>query len=296
LVGLSLVWNGFGALANTGDDDGYVLTEPLAIEVPSRGVVANEVELLRGHYGCYSDLTPIYLFFSTPENVRVRGVGTESEALFMGIASADAVAGYLGGVVHDEITAWDCSGFIDEIDDVVYTTNQGTTDPTAPGTEGFWVASVSGSGEQTLDWTIQSGEWALVIMNADGSPGISADVQFGAAAPSGLVPLGLASLVAGFLAAIGGSGLLISSLPSRPDETPTPRWTLGGHPVLPTTREGRIAVLCAALVVAAFVAPVFLFLAIRKGDRGLLLALPLVASSIVVVLLPLVVVLSILVG
>jgi hypothetical protein len=266
-------------------------------------VVSNDVELLRGDYQCYSDLTPIYWFYSTPDGVRVRGVPTESETLFMGIAPADAAAGYLDGVAHDAITTeWDCFGFATEIEDVnvVYTRNEGTAYPAAPGTEGFWVASVSGSGEQTLDWTIQSGEWALVIMNADGSPGVSADVRFGVQAPSGFGPIGLTLLVVGLPAATGGILLmlpsrLISPLPFGPDETP--RWTFRGHSVLPTTRAGRIAVLCAVLSPIPFVvvgAPIGLFLAIRKGDRSLLLVLPL-AASIVIAMLPLVVLLSILV-
>ena len=137
--------------------------------------------------------------------------------LFIGIAPADAVAGYLDGVAHDEITDWDCRQ--DDIIEVVYARNEGATDPAAPGTQGFWVASVSGSGEQTLDWTIESGEWAVVIMNADGSPGVSADVRFGVKAQSGLLPIGLASLVVGLVALIGG-GRLVTSVPSRPDETP----------------------------------------------------------------------------
>ena len=168
-------------------------------------MVTDDVELLR-------DTIPE--FVSPPEDVRVEGAATGSEALFMGIAPADAVAGYLDGVAHDEITDWDF--FKNDIDDVVYTRNEGTTDPGAPGAEGFWVASVSGSGEQTLDWTIESGKWVVVIMNADGSPGVSADVRLGVLAPSGLVPLGLASLAVGLVALIGGVRL-ISSLPARPD-------------------------------------------------------------------------------
>jgi hypothetical protein len=197
----------------------------------------------------------------------------------MGIAPADAVAGYLDGVAHDEITDWDSRA--DDIVEVVYTRNEGTTDPAVPGTEDFWVASASGSGEQALDWTIESGEWALVIMNADGSPGVSADVQFGVATLSILFPIGLASLVVGLVALVGG-GRLVTSLPARPDETP--RWTLRGRSVLPTTIAGRVAVLCSVLTFYPFTsgtmfgAPIFLFLAARKGDRSLLLVLPLLVS------------------
>jgi hypothetical protein len=202
LVGLFLVLNGFGALFSSRLFGEYNLTDRLMIEVSSRAVVTDDVEL------------PTYWFVSSSEDVRVEGAATGFEALFMGIAPVDAVAGYLDGVAHDEITDWDF--FKNDIEDVVYTRNEGTTDPGAPGAEGFWVASVSGSGEQTLDWTIESGKWVVVIMNADGSPGVSADVRLGVLAPSGLVPLGLASLAVGLVALIGGVRL-ISSLPARPD-------------------------------------------------------------------------------
>ena len=241
-------------------------------------MVTDDVELLRW--------TTMPEFVSPPDDIRVEGGATGSDALFMGIAPADAVAGYLDGVAYDEITAWESRA--DDITDVVYTRNEGATDPAAPGTTGIWVASVSGGGEQTLDWRIETGEWALVIMNADGSPGVSADVRFGVATLSVLFPIGLASLVVGLVALIGG-GRLISTLPSRPDETP--RWTLLGRSVLPTTVEGRLAVFCAVLLFvpfmsgAVFGAPIFLFLGARKGDRGLLLVLPLLVSIIPVALI-----------
>jgi hypothetical protein len=245
-------------------------------------VVTDDVELLRWN--------TMPEFISTPDDVRVEGVAAGSDPLFMGIAPADAVAGYLDGVVHDEITAWETSQ--DDITDVVYTRKEGATDPVAPGTEAFWVASASGSGEQALDWTIESGDWALVIMNADGSPGVSADVRFGVATPSVLFPIGLASLAVGLVALIGG-GRLVTSLSPRPDETP--RRTLWGHSVLPTTVEGRVALLCALLLFVPFTsgamlgAPIFLILAVRKGDRSLLLALPALVSIIVIGLIAMVV-------
>ena len=279
VVGLVLVYNfGLASLLHSPAFSDYNLTDPLTIEQSSRAVVTDDVELLRW--------TTMPEFVSTPDDVRVEGVATGSGSLFLGIGPADADAGYLAGVAHDEITEWDSSA--DDITEVVYTRNEGTTDPTAPGTEGFWVASVSGSGDQTLDWTIESGEWALVVMNADGSPGVSADVRFGVATPSVLFPIGLASLVVGLLALIGG-GRLITSLPSRPDETP--RWTVRGRSVLPTTIDGRVALLCAALLFvpftsgAMFGAPIFLFLAVRKGDRGLSLVLPLLVSIIPIALI-----------
>ena len=286
LLGVFMAFNGGAALMESSPNEGeYRLAEVLTIDQSSRAVMTKDVELLRGHYKCYS-ATPIFRFSSAPDDVRVQGTATGSDPLFVGIAPADAAAEYLDGVAHDEITDWDCS--MDEISDVVYVSNEGETDPVAPGTEGFWVASVSGSGEQTLDWTIESGEWALVIMNADGSPGVSADVRFGGLAPSGLAPLGWGSLAAGIGALIGGFVALVrgvgpgSPLPSGPDEAP--RWTLWGHSVLPTTVEGRIAAIFGVLWLGPVIlgAPIFLVLALRKGDRSLLLLLPLLASMVIV--------------
>ncbi len=213
VVGLVLIYTfGLALLFHSPVLGEYRLSDPLTIEVSSRAVVTDDVELLRW--------TTMPEFVPPPDDIRVQGVATGSDALFMGIAPADAVAGYLDGVAHDEITAWE--SFQDDITDVVFTRNDGATDPAAPGTKGFWVASVSGSGEQTLDWTIESGQWALVIMNADGSPGVSADVQFGVARLSVLLPIGLASLVVGLVALIGG-GRMVTSLPPRPEETPVGR-------------------------------------------------------------------------
>jgi hypothetical protein len=285
LAGLVLLYNvGFVSLFNSPVLREHALTDPLTIEVSSCAVVTDDIELLR-----WSTMPE---FFPPPDDVRVRGVAAGSDTLFMGIAPADALAGYLHGVAHDEIVAWDSGA--DDIVDVVYVRHDGVTDPAAPGTAGLWVASVSGCGEQTLDWTIESGEWALVIMNADGSPGVAVDVRFGVATSSVLVPIGLASSVAGLVALIGGARL-VRSVPDRPDESP--RWTLRGRSVLPTTPEGLVAVLCSVFVFVfveltsgtMFGAPIFVFLAVRRGDRSLLLVLPLLVSMIPIALIALIV-------
>ena len=210
LVGLVLIYNfGLVSLFHSPLFGEYRLSDPLTIEVSSHAVVTDDTELLR-----WSTMPD---FVSPPDDVRVQGVAAGSETLFMGIAPADAVARYLDSVAHDAITEWD--EFQDDIVDVVYTRNEGTDEPATPGTQSFWVASVSGIGEQDLDWTIESGEWALVIMNADGSPGVSADVRSGFLRPPFLLPVGAVSLAVGLVALVGGTRL-VTSVPARPDETP----------------------------------------------------------------------------
>ena len=43
-----------------------------------------------------------------------------------------------------------------------------------PATQRFWDASVQGDGAQALAWDVEDGDWSVVVMNADGSPGVDA--------------------------------------------------------------------------------------------------------------------------
>ena len=70
----------------------------------------------------------------------------------------------------------------------------------SPGEQTFWVAQVSGSGEQTLEWEPEDGDWQLVLMNADASRGVSSELAIGAELDS-VLWIGIGLLVAGALLA-----------------------------------------------------------------------------------------------
>ena len=42
------------------------------------------------------------------------------------------------------------------------------------------MAKVAGTGSQTLEWALQEGDWAVVIMNGDASAPVAVDVTLGA--------------------------------------------------------------------------------------------------------------------
>ena len=50
----------------------------------------------------------------------------------------------------------------------------------APADEPFWVASAKGTGTLALDWEPTAGDWRAVVMNADGSRGVTTELEFGA--------------------------------------------------------------------------------------------------------------------
>jgi hypothetical protein len=106
----------------------------------------------------------------------LRATGSAGSAVFIGVAPADRVAAYLDGVGHATLT---------ELADpaTAYATHPGGPPATKPADQNFWVAQASGTGAQAVEWPLAEGTWTVVVMNADGSPGVGADIDVGITAP-----------------------------------------------------------------------------------------------------------------
>ncbi len=142
--------------------------------------------------------------------VQVRAQGTSSDVpVFVGIGAESDVTQYLADVRADRVTSIHAFPFSASYQP------QGSVAPSAlPGTQDFWVASVSGVGKQTLSWNTEPGRWVLAVMNADGSAPVAASLALAAQIPAltpvgwvligvgiGLVLLGAVLIVAGALSA-----------------------------------------------------------------------------------------------
>ena len=79
-------------------------------------------------------------------------------------------------------------------------TRRGGPPPAPPAEQDFWAASTTGAGEQTLDWEPEDGSWSAVVMNADASRGVAADLSIGAELDA-VIWIGLVLLVAGLVLA-----------------------------------------------------------------------------------------------
>lgn len=143
--------------------------------------------------------------------IRVTPVGSGS-ALFVGIGRSTDVDRYLAGVNHTVVSDF----FGNKMEAIT-----GGSPASAPGTQHFWVASSTGLGARTLKWDPHNGSWTVVVMNANGRPGIGVRADLGARMPAVLwISIGL--LVAGTVFLTGG-GLLIGSS-FRRNRTPTTEW------------------------------------------------------------------------
>ncbi len=125
--------------------------------------------------------------------------------VFVGVAAADDVERYLAGADVDLATDVQFQPFR------LTTRHQpGTGVVPAPGTQGFWLARAEAdSGTARLSWPVRDGDYRVVVMNADGSRGVSTQTELGVKLPwiDG-VAIGL--LVAGLLVTGGGIAAIVA--------------------------------------------------------------------------------------
>ncbi len=128
---------------------------------------------------------------------------TSSRPVFVGIGPESAVNTYLAGVARTQRANFAARG--------TFTTYSGVAPASPPAAESFWGASTMGSGSHTVTWTPQTGSWRIVLMNADGSGGVDADISIGARVPH-LLAISIAGLGAGILLLLlsGGAVYLIA--------------------------------------------------------------------------------------
>ncbi len=168
------------------DDDGYLMSPTEDFATATYAIASERAELELG--GAERALDT---FLGT-----VRISSKSDRPVFVGIARASDLAGYLSGVEHAVVTDFERRPR--------YERRSGGAPASPPGEETFWVASSSGAGEQTLEWEPEEGEWRAVLMNADGARGVAAELSIGAELDP-LLWIGIGLLFAGGLFAAGAA-------------------------------------------------------------------------------------------
>lgn len=99
------------------------------------------------------------------------------DGIFVGVAATDDVEAYLDGVPHSAIVS------VEGGRSVTYEYSLGHAAPKPPTAVDIWQASASGPGRQTLILDPRAGDWAVVVMRADGGTPVDAHVRVGATVP-----------------------------------------------------------------------------------------------------------------
>jgi hypothetical protein len=140
-----------------------------------------------------------------------------SDEIFLGVAAASDVDRYLEAVEYDEIRDLEISPY--RVDTI---RRDGLSVVAPPTEETFWLAEATGTAPN-LEWDLQDGDYRFVLMNADGSPGVQGEAQFGVTV-AGLFGIGVGWLMATGLVAVVGLVLLIVGVSTRgrPHVDPAP--------------------------------------------------------------------------
>lgn len=124
--------------------------------------------------------------------------------VFVGIGHAADVDHYLAGVATTEV-----AGYGDWSQRLTATPRPGQAIAGAPARQGFWVASATGPSAADLTWRPQDGRYRIVVMNVDGSPGVTADAHASVQLPNAF-DISLAALLVGLLMSGAGVAALVA--------------------------------------------------------------------------------------
>ena len=188
-----------GALALWGDaqkdDDGYLRTDTERFHAGTRALATENLDVDLGDADWLAQSDDL-------GKIKVQAESRDGKPLFVGIARTSDVEDYLAGVPYTTVDDVEASPF--EAD---YSRHAGNRHPVAPEHAGIWEESSQGTGRQSIDWEIDDGDWSIVVMNADGSLGVAADVDAGANIPF-LDELGWSAIGSGAFALVIGIGLI----------------------------------------------------------------------------------------
>ena len=191
---------GLGALALWGesekDERGYLSTNSQSFAAGTHAIATESLDMDLDGAEELVDSTSL-------GDVRLDVESQSGKPLFVGIARTDQVSSYLSDVSHTILTDVDFDPF-----EAFYSRQAGERSPAAPGGERIWAASAQGAGPQTLTWEVEDGDWSIVVMNADGSPGVQADISAGAKLPY-LTEIGWSALGGGAILLLTAATLVV---------------------------------------------------------------------------------------
>jgi hypothetical protein len=204
LLALALIAAGVAAVSTLDkrDSAGFFTTAPHHLHTSTYALSSDSLD-------AGTDV-PSWLFGDHFAKIRIGATSTDpSKALFVGIGRTADVDRYLTGVTHDRITDFETDPF-----SVSYRRAGGGAADSAPGAQSFWRVRSSGTGAQSITWSLEKGSWSAVAMNADATRGVDVQARLGARVPwVKWVVIGLFAV--GGLLLVGSGALLYSGVRRR---------------------------------------------------------------------------------
>ncbi|HUY29679.1 MAG TPA: DUF4389 domain-containing protein [Acidimicrobiales bacterium] len=158
------------------DPAGYLVSNSRVLSTTTHAITSDRIDL-----GSSDVIAPA----SVLGTVRIRATAGASTAVFVGIGPQASVDRYLAGVSREVVTSW-------SVGTTTYRQVSGGPPSMAPTSVPIWTTSATGVGTQTVTWEPGHGAWTVVVMNPDGSAGVSVTADAGATVPAlGWISAGL---------------------------------------------------------------------------------------------------------
>jgi hypothetical protein len=154
---------------NERNADGYYTADPIAATSSGYAVASDPLA-----FGDLEGGPEHFVVDNVLGKVRVTATSTNGKALFVGVAPRKALDAYLANVATTRVTDVRDNGRFRSHD------VPGGAPASAASAQSFWAASSTGTGTLDVDWKVRSGDWAVTVLNADGSPHVGADVEVAA--------------------------------------------------------------------------------------------------------------------
>ena len=177
LIAVPILFGG-GALMGVTDffdmGGGYIGVDNVNFGTSTQMLVAKQMDIDFDTY----DGPPTWLWEPTVGDlitIKIKAESNKGDDVFIGIVEASDAYSVFGDIAYDQISRFNLEGPRDRYPDIAYRYHSGELLNITPTDLNIWVAEVSGSGEQTLTWTPEVGNYWLVIMNEDGSAHVDVD-------------------------------------------------------------------------------------------------------------------------
>lgn len=212
VIGLGVLAGGLVgtvAHATARDDDGFFRADAADLTTSTAGFASESVDLNRnvGWMTDRGDLATVSLSVQP---------GSSGKEIFTGIGPSADVAAYLSGVAYERLVDFSSST------DITLERQEGDASASPPGEQTFWVVETTTATAEPLTWTVESGDWTAVIMNADGSSGVDASVEVGVKI-DWLLPVAIGAIIIGAILLAGGTLIAVFAVRgSRRDALPPP--------------------------------------------------------------------------
>jgi hypothetical protein len=206
LTGLIVGSAGIAVLATIGSD-GKVSSGSQSFDTPGAALVTSAADLRRPEK--VSDIVG---------DPRVQLHVQSTKPAFVGVGRADDVERYLKGAPVDEVSDFDVDPFKME-----HHPRAGSKRLAAPGEQSFWIARGSGT-SASLDWKAGSGEYRMVVMNADGSRGVRTHGDAAVTVPHSAA-IAWSLVGGGLLLLLGGAATIATARASGPSPRRTPAYS-----------------------------------------------------------------------